>query len=160
MLVIKCLHSKIHAILKTMMEENNNKVIHISVVIPVFNEQEVIKELHERLAQTLSPFTEHYELIFVNDGSKDNSMLELLTLSKQDSRVFYINLSRNFGHQIAVSAGLDACRGEVVVIIDGDLQDPPELIAELYKKYQEGNEVVYARRKERKGESVFKKTNR
>src|SRR5690554_2269571 len=139
------------------MEAKSNKEIDISVIIPIYNEQQIIDELYTRLQQTVSQISENYELIFVNDGSKDHSLLELLKLTEKDHRVFYINFSRNFGHQIAVTAGLDACNGNAVVIIDGDLQDPPELISELYAKHKEGYEVVYARRKERKGESFFKK---
>jgi dolichol-phosphate mannosyltransferase len=131
--------------------------IEISVIVPIYNEEQIISELYNRLHKTISQISENYEFIFVNDGSKDYSLLELLKLTEKDSRVFYINFSRNFGHQIAVTAGLDASNGKAVVIIDGDLQDPPELIADLFKKYEEGYEVVYAKRKERKGESVFKK---
>jgi len=138
------------------MKENENP--DISVIIPIFNEEKSIPELHERLVKALSQITENYELIFVNDGSKDQSMVKLLELSKSDPHVFYINFSRNFGHQIAVTAGLDFSSGEAVVIIDADLQDPPELIPELYRKYQEGYEVVYAKRLSRKGETFFKKT--
>ncbi len=137
--------------------EKSKKQIDISVVIPIYNEAQIIKELHARLVSTVAQISENYELIFVNDGSKDHSFLELLKLTEIDSRVVYINLSRNFGHQIAVTAGLDASRGKAVVIIDGDLQDPPELILEMFEKHKEGYEVVYARRKERKGESLFKK---
>lgn len=137
------------------MKENSK--IDISVIVPIYNEQHVMQELYDRLKKTVLQISPDYELIFVNDGSKDHSLLELLNLAEQDSRVFYINLSRNFGHQIAVSAGLDASKGKAVVIIDGDLQDPPELIADLYKKYSEGYEVVYAKRIDRKGESMFKK---
>ncbi len=140
---------------KYMTESNNG--IDISIIIPVYNEQEAIPELYERIKNSVSEITFNYEMIFVNDGSKDNSLIKLLQLTKIDNRVFYINFSRNFGHQIAVSAGLDFCRGKAVVIIDGDLQDPPELIPELYKKYKEGFDVVYAKRLERKGESFFKK---
>src|SRR5690606_34816641 len=137
--------------------EENNKNIDISVVVPIYNEEKIISELYNRLQRTVSQISESYEFIFVNDGSMDHSLLELLKLSEQDTRVFYINFSRNFGHQIAVTAGLDASNGKAVVIIDGDLQDPPELITDLYTKYKEGYEVVYAKRKERKGESAFKK---
>lgn len=140
------------------METKNNKVIDISVIIPIYNEQEIIPELYDRIQKTVSQISENYELIFVNDGSKDHSLLELLKLTEIDKRVFYINFSRNFGHQIAVTAGIDKCSGEVAVIIDGDLQDPPELIKELYDKHKEGFEIVYARRRERKGESFFKKS--
>jgi glycosyltransferase involved in cell wall biosynthesis len=138
------------------MEQKNNN-IEITIIIPIHNEEHVILELYKRLQNTVSQISKNYELIFVNDGSKDNSLLELLKLSEQDLRVSYINFSRNFGHQIAVTAGLDASNGKTVVIIDGDLQDPPELITDLFKKYREGYDVVYAKRKERKGESVFKK---
>ena len=137
--------------------EENNKNIDISVIVPIYNEEQIIPELYNRLQKTVSQISKNYELIFVNDGSKDHSLLELLKLSEQDSRVCYISFSRNFGHQIAVTAGLDASKGKAVVIIDGDLQDPPELIIDFFKKYQEGYEVVYAKRQERKGESAFKK---
>lgn len=132
-------------------------MIELSVVIPIFNEEKNIPLLFERLHTSVSQITPSYELIFVNDGSKDNSLLELVKISEQDSRVFYINFSRNFGHQIAVTAGLDASRGRAVVIIDGDMQDPPELIPALYAKYKEGFEVVYAQRRKREGDSFFKK---
>lgn len=131
--------------------------IDISVVIPIYNEEKIIPELYERLTNTLSQLTPSYELIFLNDGSRDHSLLELIKLSEEDPNVFYINFSRNFGHQIAVSAGLDYCRGKAIVIIDGDLQDPPEIIADLYAKYNEGFDVVYAKRLKRQGESFFKK---
>jgi glycosyltransferase involved in cell wall biosynthesis len=129
----------------------------ISVIVPIYNEEKIIPELYSRLHKTVSQISDNYEIIFINDGSRDNSLLELLKLSKQDSRVLYINFSRNFGHQIAVTSGLDSSKGKAVVIIDGDLQDPPELIFNLYEKYKEGYEVVYAKRNERKGETVFKK---
>jgi len=133
-------------------------MIEISVLIPVFNEQEIITELHNRLQASVSSITPNYELIFVNDGSKDFTLLKLIELAEHDSRVKYISFSRNFGHQIALSAGLDHCKGKAVVLIDGDLQDPPELIPALYKKYIEGYEVVYARRTKRRGETLFKRT--
>ena len=139
------------------MEKKHDKKIDISVIVPIFNEQKIIGELYDRLKATVSQISENYEFIFVNDGSKDHSLLELLKLSELDERVFYINFSRNFGHQIAVTAGLDICKGKAVVIIDGDLQDPPELIADLYKKYQEGYDIVYAKREKRMGETFFKK---
>jgi glycosyltransferase involved in cell wall biosynthesis len=129
----------------------------ISVVVPIYNEQDSIDELYSRLSIAVSKISDRYELIFVNDGSKDQSLHKLMALSKSDSRSFYINFSRNFGHQIAVTAGLDFSCGDVVVIIDADLQDPPELIPVLYEKHKEGFEVVYAKRKERKGETFFKR---
>jgi len=133
-------------------------MIEISIVIPVFNEQDTITELHNRLQASVSSITPNYELIFVNDGSKDFTLLKLIELAEHDHRVKYISFSRNFGHQIALSAGFDHCKGKAVVIIDGDLQDPPELIPALYKKYIEGYEVVYARRTKRRGETLFKRT--
>jgi len=131
--------------------------IELSIIIPIYNEQDSIPELYKRLTETVSKITDSYEFIFINDGSKDRSLLGLMELAKADPHIYYINFSRNFGHQIAVTAGLDHCRGNAVVIIDADLQDPPELIADLYKKHNEGYEVVYARRAKRKGESFFKK---
>lgn len=129
----------------------------ISVIVPIFNEEKIIAELYNRIQKTIIQISDNYEIIFVNDGSKDHSFLELLKLAEIDKRVFYINFSRNFGHQIAVTAGVDAAKGAAVVIIDGDLQDPPELILEMYAKHKEGFEVVYAKRAERKGETFFKK---
>jgi dolichol-phosphate mannosyltransferase len=129
----------------------------LSIVVPIYNEEENIPILYERLKKAANIITSNHELIFVNDGSKDASFMELMKLADHDDHVFYINFSRNFGHQIAVTAGLDYAQGEAVVIIDGDLQDPPELVPELYAKYKEGYEVVYAQRLKRKGESWFKK---
>jgi glycosyltransferase involved in cell wall biosynthesis len=129
----------------------------LSVIIPIYNEEESIPELYRRLTASVSQVTGDYEFIFINDGSRDRSLLKLMELSRNDNKVFFINFSRNFGHQIAVTAGLDHSRGEAIVIIDADLQDPPELIVDLYKKYKEGYEVVYAKRAKRQGESFFKK---
>jgi glycosyltransferase involved in cell wall biosynthesis len=140
-----------------MTENTHNSSVVISVIIPIFNEEEVIPELYNRLKNAVLQISENYELIFVNDGSKDNSLSELKKLTALDARVFYLNFSRNFGHQIAVTAGIDNCNGDAVVIIDADLQDPPELIPQLYTKHKEGYNVVYATRKKRKGESFFKK---
>lgn len=131
--------------------------IELSIVVPVFNEEQILPELFSRLAEAALSITPNYEILFVNDGSRDYSFEVLKVLAERDERVYYINFSRNFGHQIAVTAGLDRCRGKAVVIIDGDLQDPPEVIPQLYRRYQEGFEVVYARRSERKGETWFKK---
>ena len=129
----------------------------ISVVIPIYNEELNIDALYERLRGVLDGMTASYELIFVNDGSRDRSLPLLLALAARDPRVGYIDLSRNFGHQIAVTAGLDVAHGEVVAIIDADLQDPPELIEAMYAKMREGYEVVYAKRRSRQGESAAKK---
>ena len=127
-----------------------------SVIIPVFNEEENIIKLYDRLVLVFSQLSENFELIFINDGSKDKTMNLVKVLAERDSKVRFINLSRNFGHQIAVCAGLDVCLGKRVVIIDADLQDPPELVLEMDQKMNEGFHVVFARRKKRKGESLAK----
>lgn len=129
----------------------------ISVIAPVYNEELNIPIIYDRLTQVLSSISNSYEILFINDGSKDRSLAITKDLSEKDPHIKYIDFSRNFGHQIAVSAGLDHVQGEAVVIIDSDLQDPPELIKEMYAKYQQGYEVVYAKRKNRKGEGAFKK---
>ncbi len=141
------------------MKSYNNRIFDISVLVPIYNEEKILPELYTRIRETLISISENYEIIFVNDGSTDNSILEILKLSEQDKNVFYINFSRNFGHQIAVTAGIDSCRGKSVVIIDGDLQDPPELIKELYDKHKEGYDVVYAKRRKREGETWFKRVS-
>src|SRR6478609_6834734 len=128
----------------------------LSVIIPIYNEEKNIFNLYDRLTGVLQTLGQPYEFIFVNDGSRDNSLALIKTLAQRDEKVKYIDFSRNFGHQIAVSAGWDYTSGKAVVIIDADLQDPPELILELYKKMQEGYEVVYARRRKRVGESYLK----
>lgn len=140
-----------------MMLSNPINDVDLSVVVPIYNEEKTIPELFRRLNESVLQITESFELIFVNDGSKDNSLGELIKLSETENRVFFINFSRNFGHQVAVTAGLNHAKGKAVVIIDGDLQDPPELIPELFAKYREGFQVVYAKRKKRDGESFFKK---
>lgn len=129
----------------------------ISAIVPSYNEEKNVPLIYKRLTDTLSQISDKYEIIFVNDCSKDSTLSVIKQISEKDSHVKYISFSRNFGHQIAVSAGLDMCKGNAVVIIDGDLQDPPELILEMYKKYQEGYKVVYAKRKTREGETWFKK---
>lgn len=128
----------------------------ISVVIPTYNEEANIQMLYDRLSAVLDQMSVQYELIFVNDGSKDKTIELVKGLAEQTSVVKYIDFSRNFGHQVAVTAGLDQCSGEAIVIIDADLQDPPELIADMYQKMSEGYEVVYAKRAKRKGESWLK----
>ena len=129
----------------------------ISIVVPLYNEEKNIRLMYDRLVSSILKITSNFEIIYVNDGSNDNSFLELLKLSNEDERVKYINFSRNFGHQIAVTAGLDYSKGAAVVIIDGDLQDPPEVIPEMYAMYKEGFEVVYGQRLKRKGDNFFKK---
>ncbi len=129
----------------------------ISVIIPVYNEELNIPLLFERVKNSVSGCTTEFEMIFVNDGSKDNSIKLVKELAAKNSFVKYIDFSRNFGHQVAVSAGLDYSSGNNIVIIDADLQDPPELIPTMYNKMKEGFEVVYARRRKRAGESYMKK---
>lgn len=129
----------------------------ISVVIPVYNEEANLLALYNRLLGVLAGISPAYELIFVNDGSSDQSLRLIKELAAQQPKVKFIDFSRNFGHQIAVSAGLDLAVGKAVVIIDSDLQDPPEVIAGLYTRWQQGYEVVYGRRRQRPGESVTKK---
>lgn len=128
----------------------------ISIVAPIYNEAGSLRELYRRVESTLEALHEEWELIMVDDGSQDESREIIRELAKQDPRVRPVIFARNFGHQIAVSAGLDFSRGDAVVIIDSDLQDPPEVIPELVNKWREGFEVVYAYRTEREGESWFK----
>jgi dolichol-phosphate mannosyltransferase len=130
--------------------------VSLSVIIPVYNESLNIRPLYERLSTVVQGLQLSHEFIFINDGSRDNTLEIVRELAAQHPEVKYIDLSRNFGHQIAVSAGIDAACGEAVVIIDADLQDPPELIGEMYAKMKEGYEVVYAKRRRRKGESFMK----
>lgn len=130
----------------------------LSVIIPIYNEEGNIRPLIERLRGVIGTMgLNAVEYIFVNDGSRDRSMEMISELSKNNSEIRYINLSRNFGHQIAVTAGLENSVGNAVVIIDADLQDPPELIPALYNKLKSGFEVVYAKRRSRHGESFMKK---
>lgn len=131
--------------------------IALSIVVPVFNEEQILPELVRRIQAAAESITPDYEIIFVNDGSRDSSMQQLQQLCPPGGRLHYLSFSRNFGHQIAITAGMDHASGAAIVTIDGDLQDPPELIAEMYAKYQEGYKVVYAKRHTRKGESLFKK---
>lgn len=127
-----------------------------SIIAPIFNELENLPELYRRVKETLDSTGEGWELILVDDGSTDGSTEKILELAKQDERVCPLIFARNFGHQIAITAGWDHARGDAVVTIDADLQDPPELILEMAKKWREGYEVVYAVRAEREGESWFK----
>ena len=128
----------------------------ISLIIPVFNEAEVVLLLYARLCQVASQLDVTWEWLFVNDGSSDNTGALLSGLAEQDRRVKILTFSRNFGHQIAITAGVDLAQGNAVVIIDADLQDPPELILDMYALYQRGYDVVYARRKLRHGENWLK----
>lgn len=128
-----------------------------SIVIPAFNEELVIDESYKRLKEVMDSTGEPYELIFIDDGSRDRTLEMLTALHEKDGNVKVLSFSRNFGHQIAVTCGLDHARGDAVVIIDADLQDPPEVILQMIEKWKEGYDVVYGKRAKRKGESIFKK---
>ena len=128
----------------------------LSVVAPVFNEEAILHELYKRLAATLDGAGLDWELVLVNDGSRDRSLEIMRELHAADPRVKVVSFARNFGHQVAITAGADYARGEAVVIIDADLQDPPEVILDLLAKWREGYEVIYAVRSEREGETWFK----
>ena len=127
----------------------------ISLVVPIFNEEENIGELYGRSKKTLESLGSH-EIIFINDGSRDKTLEKILEIADKDKNVKVIDFSRNFGHQTAITAGMDNSQGEAVVIMDGDLQDTPETIPELMEKWKEGYEVVYAKRRTRK-DTLFKK---
>jgi polyisoprenyl-phosphate glycosyltransferase len=128
----------------------------LSVIVPCYNEQDVLRATHERLTSVLAGMALDYELIFVNDGSGDDTQLILTELQLVDPHVRVLLFSRNFGHQIAVTAGLEEASGDAVVIIDADLQDPPEVIPQMIQLWRDGNDVVYGLRTDRKGESTFK----
>ena len=129
----------------------------ISIVTPSYRCSTCLVELHRRLKNVLSKLTDDYEIIIVNDHSPDNDWVVISNIIQNDNKVIGINLSRNFGHQAAVTAGLQNATGDIIIIMDADLQDPPEVITKMVDKYKEGFEIVYAVRKERKKESFFKK---
>ncbi len=129
----------------------------VSVVLPVYNEEEVLPETLRRLTAALEAIGESFEVVIVNDGSRDGTMRIVREVCAADPRFKLLSFSRNFGHQTAITAGMDHTSGQAIVVIDADLQDPPEVIAELVSQWREGYEVVYARRIERKGETAFKK---
>jgi len=129
----------------------------LSVVVPIFNEEPNIALLHRRVVQVLEQTGESFELVLVDDGSRDGSWEQMLAAAGRDGRVVLVRLSRNFGQQIAVTAGLDTARGEAVVLMDADLQDPPELLPVMLARWREGFDVVYGRRTRRHGESLFKR---
>lgn len=128
----------------------------ISIIAPIYNESCCLKELHQRVSEVMNTLGEEWELVLVDDGSQDGSTEIIRELAAQDKRIRPVIFARNFGHQIAVTAGMDYSRGQALVIIDADLQDPPEVILDLIAKWREGYEVVYAVRAEREGESWFK----
>ena len=129
----------------------------ISVVVPAYNEEDVIGEFHRRVSAVLNQLPMRSEIVYVNDGSHDETLNLLIDLQSTDERVTVVDLSRNFGKEIALTAGLDYASGEGIIPIDADLQDPPELIPKLIEKWHEGFDVVFARRISRAGESYVKK---
>ena len=129
----------------------------VSLVIPMYYEEEVAKECYNRVTKVLSSLQDYtYEIVFINDGSKDKTLEILEEIAEKDSNVKIISFARNFGHQCAVTAGIKHVSGDAIVIIDADLQDPPELIPDMLKLWEDGNEVIYGKRKTRDGESKFK----
>jgi glycosyltransferase involved in cell wall biosynthesis len=130
----------------------------VSLVVPLYNESSTLAELVRRIQVVLEKLTAYrWEVIFVNDGSTDGSEQSLTALARQHEWLSVIHLSRNFGHQVAISAGIDVARGEAIILMDGDLQDPPELVEEMLARWQEGYDVVYGTRKHRDGEGFFKR---
>ena len=130
----------------------------LSLIVPVFNEEEVLPVSYARMSAAMQALTGYdYEIIYVNDGSRDGTMKQLRAIAKEHNEVRVISFSRNFGHQLAVTAGMDNARGDALIIIDADLQDPPEVIAELVKAWENGADIAYGTRLKREGETVFKK---
>jgi dolichol-phosphate mannosyltransferase len=134
----------------------NNIEIEISIVAPCYNEEEVLPEFVSRTISVIKCLNRPFEIILVNDGSKDSTLEIAISLAKKHPEIKVINFSRNFGHQAAVTAGIDYAEGKAVILIDADLQDPPEVINEMVQKWHEGYEVVYAQRRTREGETKFK----
>ena len=128
----------------------------ISIVVPLYNEEGNVRTLVARISAIMHGITSHYELVCINDGSKDATLTILRELAQTNAHIVIVNLSRNFGHQLAATAGLDTATGEAVVLMDGDLQDPPELIAAFVERWRAGYDVVHATRRSRRGESFFK----
>jgi dolichol-phosphate mannosyltransferase len=128
----------------------------VSLVLPIYNEEDVIPELHRRLQDFLLKLDLDAEVLFVNDGSRDRSMEHLREIAREEPRYRILSFARNFGHQTAITAGVDYARGKAVVVMDADLQDPPEVVLEMVAKWREGFDVVYGRRQSRQGETWFK----
>lgn len=129
----------------------------LSIIVPIYNESKTLQVLHERLMSVLPDITSDFEIILVNDGSSDDSLDQIRQLANENEKLKWVNFSRNFGHQAAISAGISHASGDALVTMDGDLQDPPELIPQLVEEWQVGHEVIYARRSRRKGEFWGKK---
>ena len=131
--------------------------INISVIAPLLNEEQNVNELYSRISIVLKNITDSYEIILVDDGSKDRTLFAIEKFASEDDHLKYISFSRNFGHQLALFAGLEKCKGEYIVLIDGDLQDPPEEIEALFNKCKLGYDIVYSKRILRNGETFLKK---
>jgi len=134
-----------------------DRIIQYSIIVPLYNEELVVQETYRRLKQVMDSTSEPYEIIFVNDGSKDKTLTITKEICRQDNNIRLLSFSRNFGHQVAITAGMDHAGGRAIVVIDADLQDPPEMILKMIEKWQEGYDVVYGQRIKRKGETFFKK---
>ncbi|OQB24497.1 MAG: hypothetical protein BWY11_01117 [Firmicutes bacterium ADurb.Bin182] len=129
----------------------------LSLIVPVYYEQEVLEMSFARMDAAMKDIGYPYEIIYVNDGSRDGTMDKLRQIARDNPHVKVLSFSRNFGHQLAVTAGMDIAKGDALIIIDVDLQDPPEVIAEMVKKWEDGGEIVYGKRVKREGETIFKK---
>ncbi|MCX7747432.1 MAG: glycosyltransferase family 2 protein [Clostridia bacterium] len=134
-----------------------SEAVRYSIVVPVYNEEEVILESYKRLKTVMDSLKEPYEIVFINDGSRDKTSFIVSEICETDKNIKFIDFSRNFGHQVAITAGMDYTEGEAIVVIDADLQDPPEVIPKMIEKWKEGYDVVYGKRLERKGDTFFKK---
>ncbi len=129
----------------------------LSLIVPVFNEEEVIGASFARMDEAMHVLPYEYEIIYINDGSRDGTMAHLRKIAAENSHVKVLSFSRNFGHQLAVTAGMDAAKGDALIVIDVDLQDPPEVIAKLVEAWEQGADIAYGKRLKRQGETVFKK---
>lgn len=129
----------------------------LSLIVPVYNEEEVLRASYERMKAAMETTGYPFEILYVNDGSRDRSLDILREIAAQDLRVKALSFSRNFGHQTAVTCGMDAAKGDALIIIDVDLQDPPELIPEMVRRWEQGGEIIYGKRLKREGETLFKK---
>lgn len=134
----------------------NDKTVY-SVIVPLYNEELVINQSYKRLKEVMDSTNESYEIVFVNDGSKDRTREIAEEICSRDENIKLINFSRNFGHQAAITAGMDLALGDAIIVIDADLQDPPEVMLRMIEKWKEGYEVVYGKRLKREGETFFKK---
>ncbi|MDP4115810.1 MAG: glycosyltransferase family 2 protein [Bacteroidota bacterium] len=136
----------------------SNNEIQYSIIVPLYNEELVVNEAYKRLKAVMDYTRESYEIIFVNDGSKDRTVEMTRKICKKDKNIKLLSFSRNFGHQVAITAGMNNSSGNAVIVIDADLQDPPEVMLKMIEKWKQGFDVVYGKRLKRKGETFFKKT--